>query len=311
MLADEELRQISPERDSVLTIGVFDGVHLGHRHLISETKRAAEAIHALSGVVTFRRHPIELLDSKATLPYLTGLEEKLRLIRQQGVDFAVALTFDENLASLSAEEFVLKIQKALRMRGLVVGPDFALGRNREGNVQRLESLGKKLGFFVVVVPPLFVDGELVSSTAIRRALSEGDMLKVVRLTGRPYLIKGKVVSGTGQGRKMGFPTANLEIEPGWAIPKDGVYATMMHINGDIKQSMTNIGLRPTVEGKNRTIETYVLDYEGDLYGREVSVDIVDMLREEKKFPSIDALKKQIARDVERGKTILKSQARDA
>jgi riboflavin kinase/FMN adenylyltransferase len=306
MLAENELAAVRPQKDMVLTIGVFDGVHLGHQHLIAEAVQAASAAHALSGVVTFRRHPIELLDPEAGLPYLTSLEEKLRLIKAEGVDVVVALTFDPDLAGLTAEAFATLLKTHLRMVGLVIGPDFALGQGRSGNVTALRRLGATMGFTVTVVPPLKIGGEVVSSTAIRQALAEGDMARVVRLTGRPYLVKGKVVAGTGTGRQIGFPTANLQIETGWAIPRDGVYATLTHINGDIHDSMTSIGVRPTFGGKNRTVETYILDYQGD---REVAVDIVDRLRGEKKFAGADALKRQIVRDIEKGKAILASQAR--
>ncbi len=309
MLAEKELAGVRPQKDMVLTIGVFDGVHLGHKHLIAQAKESAIAEGALSGVVTFRRHPVELLDPKAGLPYLTSLEEKMKLIKAEGVDVVVALTFDPELASLTAEQFAAMLKTHLRMRGLVIGPDFALGRGRSGNVEALRRLGETMGFTVTVVPPLKIGGEVVSSTAIRRALAEGDMSRVVRLTGRPYLVKGRVIPGTGLGRQIGFPTANLKIETGWAIPRDGVYATLTHINGEVHDSMTSIGVRPTFGGKDRTVETYILDYQGDLYGREVAVDIVDRVREEKKFANADELKKQITRDIKKGKAILSSQSR--
>jgi len=306
MLAEKELRESNVQQNMVLTVGVFDGVHLGHRHLLSQLIKEATNQAALSGVVTFRRHPIELLNQKAALPYLTSLDEKVRLLQAEGVDKVVALTFNKQLAGLDAAEFVGLLQRYLRMCGLVIGPDFALGRNREGNVEKLSYLGKQLGFAVIVVPPLKIDGEVVSSTIIRQALAEGNMDKVVKLTGRPYSIKGRVATGTGLGRQIGFPTANLKIEPGWAIPADGVYATFTHVNGAIHSSMTSIGIRPTFDGKNRTIETYILDYSGDLYGKEVAIDVVDRLRPEKKFASVDDLKEQITRDIVKGRAILRS-----
>jgi riboflavin kinase/FMN adenylyltransferase len=306
ILAEKELAAVKPQKDTVLTIGVFDGVHLGHKHLIAEARAAAVAVGALSGVVTFRSHPVELFDPDAGLPYLTSLEEKLRLIKAEGVDLVVALTFDRGLASLTAEQFATLLKTHLRMRGLVIGPDFALGRGRAGNVEALRRLGNTMGFSVTVVPPLEIGGEVVSSTAIRRALAAGDMARVVRLAGRPYMVKGKVIAGTGLGRKIGYPTANLKIEKGWAIPRDGVYATLTHINGNVLNSMTSIGMRPTFDGKNRTVETYVVDYEGDLYGKEVAIDIVDYLREEKKFANADELKTQISLDIKQGEAILGS-----
>ncbi len=307
MQAETELAEVGPKQDTVLTIGVFDGVHLGHKHLIDRTIKSAKTHAALAGVVTFRRHPVEFLDPKASLPYLTSLEEKTKLIKAEGVDFVVALTFDAQLARLSPVEFATLLKNHLRMHGLVIGPDFALGRGREGTVDALRKIGATEGFFVEVVPPLKIKGEVVSSTAIRQALADGDMARVVRLAGRPYLIRGKVVAGTGTGKQIGFPTANLEIEHGWAIPRDGIYATLTHINGDVYQSMTSIGVRPTFGGKNRTVETYILDFDGDIYGQDVAIDIIDRLRDEKKFASAEELKKQIEDDIRRGRAILNSQ----
>ncbi len=306
MLAEKELGEIEPHQDMALTIGVFDGVHLGHRHLISRLKEVSRERKFLTGVITFRRHPVELLNPSAALPYLTSLEEKLKLIKAEGVDVAVALTFDRELAALSAEGFVRLLQAKLRMRALVVGPDFALGRDREGNVDRLKDIGRGLGFTVTVVPPLLLDGEVVSSTAIRQALANGDMTRVARLMGRPYLIKGIVIEGTGTGRTIGFPTANLKVEAGWAIPADGVYATLTHFDGEVRQSLTSIGLRPTFGGKYRTVETYIVDFQGDLYGKEVAVDVVARLRPERKFASPEELKAQILRDMDQARVILNS-----
>jgi riboflavin kinase/FMN adenylyltransferase len=307
MLVETELGESGIQHDMVLTIGVFDGVHLGHKYLLSRLKEEAGKLSASSGVITFKRHPIESLNPSAALPYLVSLDEKIRLLKAEGIGVVVPLTFNQELADLTAVEFIQLLKKCLKMRGLVIGPDFALGRQREGNVEFLKIAGKKYHFHVTVVPPLKLDGEIVSSTAIRQALACGDMAKVVKLAGRPYSLKGRVTKGFGMGRQIGYPTANLLIEPGWAIPADGVYATYTHIDGNIYRSMTSIGLRPTFHGKNRTVETYILDYDGDLYDREVSIDIVEKLRDERRFDNIEELKKQIARDIQHGKLILESQ----
>jgi riboflavin kinase/FMN adenylyltransferase len=306
MQAEKELSELTAKDDMVLSVGVFDGVHLGHKHLLSHLKKKAKELSMLSGVVTFRRHPMEVLAPAATLPYLTGLDDKIKLIQAEGIDKVIALTFDKDLARLNAGQFVSLLQTHLRMRALVVGPDFALGYHREGNVESLRRIGKEMGFSVTVVPPLRISSEVVSSTAIREALAAGDMPRVFRLTGRQYYIKGIVVPGTGQGRGLGFPTVNVKMDPGWAIPADGVYATLTHIDDRVYQSVTNIGSRPTFGGKQRTLETYILDFQGDLYGRELTIDVIQRLRDERKFPSVADLKKQIAEDVQNGKTILNS-----
>jgi len=196
------------------------------------------------------------------------------------------------------------------MRGLVIGPDFALGRNREGNTDALRALGQEMNFGVTVVLPVMINGEVVSSTAIRKALADGDMKKARNLTGRPFSLHGHVVTGAGRGVELGFPTANLDIDPEQAIPANGVYATWACIDGRAYQSMTNIGKRPTFGGKECTVEVYVLDYHSDLYGRELRVDIMERVRGEKQFNTAEELKKQIAEDVKQGRAILNSRGRD-
>ena len=306
MLADEELAQAAPQQETVLTIGVFDGVHLGHRHLLSRLKKEAKRQSALSGVVTFRRHPREVVAPGAPLSYLTSLEDKVRLIQSEGVDLVVPLTFDKELAALTARQFMIMLKKYLRVRALVVGPDFALGRGRQGTPDALRLLGQEMGFTVTVAAPYRLDGEVVSSTAVRQALAAGEVSRVVKLTGRPYSIKGRVVAGTGTGRRLGFPTANLKIDPGWAIPADGVYATLTHIGGRVFKSLTSIGLRPTFGGKERTVETHILDFADNIYGQDVVIGVVEKLRNEKKFADVEELKRQIAEDVVKGKEILAS-----
>ncbi len=192
------------------------------------------------------------------------------------------------------------------MRGLLIGPDFALGRNREGNVNTLRTLGQDMDFGVTVISPLVVDSEVVSSTAIRNALAEGDMRRVHNLIGRAFSLQGRVITGVGRGVELGFPTANLDVDPQQALPPDGVYATWAYIDANAYQSMTNIGRRPTFDGGERAVEVYILDYHGDLYGQELRVDIIERLRSEERFDTADELKKQVAEDVRRGRAILNS-----
>ncbi len=306
MLVEEELTNFSPERDTIATVGVFDGVHLGHKRLISELLKQAGRKGMLSAVVTFRQHPEDLLSSKAKLPYLTDIKTRIKLLQDEGVDIIVPLSFTEELAKLDARRFLGLLREHLRMRGLVIGSDFALGKGREGDKDTLRQLGKELGFSITVVFPLEIAGEVVSSTTIRKAMAEGNMKKVSKLTGRYFSLHGKVVTGAGRGEGLGFPTANLDVNSGQALPPDGVYAGLAHINGEIYQTMTNIGKDPTFGGTERTVEAYLLDYHGDLYGYELTVDFIAKLRDEKKFASVDELKKQVAEDVRQGKSILDS-----
>jgi riboflavin kinase/FMN adenylyltransferase len=306
MQVEAELAKFSAKEDMLLTIGVFDGVHLGHRHLISQLTELARKQGLVSGVVTFRRHPREVLAPRTRLPFLTDLERRIELLKNEGVEAVITLSFSPELASLSPRQFLELLKKHLRMRGLIIGPDFALGQNREGNADSLRRLGQEMGFSLTIVPPLLIDGKVVSSTAIRKALAEGDMQQVEKLMGRPFRLHGRVVSGDRRGTGLGFPTANLDTEAEQALPADGVYTCRAYVDDRAHPAMTNIGRHPTFGGDQRLIEVYILDYRGDLYGRELAIDIISRLRGEIKFDSPEALKKQIAEDVKRGKAVLKS-----
>ena len=310
MRVEEELAELSPKKDMLLTIGVFDGVHLGHKYLISQLTEQARQQSLLSGVVTFRQHPQETLSPQTKLPFLTDLTNRANLLKNEGVEAIITLSFTRELAQLSAHQFVSLLQKYLRMRGMVIGPDFTLGRNREGSTNTLRALGRDMNFSVIVIPPIMVNGEVVSSTAIRKALADGDMKRVVNLIGRPFSVHGRVIIGSGRGIGLGFPTANLDIDSEQALPTEGVYATWTYIDDKAYQSMTNIGKRPTFGGSERTVEVYVLNYHSDLYGRELKIDIIDRLRGEKKFDTVDELKKQITEDVKQGRAILDSRGRN-
>jgi riboflavin kinase/FMN adenylyltransferase len=301
-----ELSNFSPERETLLTIGVFDGVHLGHRHLITKLTQRAAASNLLSVVVTFNSNPKAVLSHRAKLARLTTLEEKASLLRSLGVDLVVPLTFTTELAALSAREFVLSLKKYLRMRGLVIGPNFALGRGREGNAAVLQSLGKELNFTVEVVEPLKLEGSLVSSTVVREALARGDMKATTKLLGRYFSLSGPVVGGAERGHHiLGFPTANIEVEPEQALPEDGVYATLGHVGDKAYQSVTNIGVKPTFGKGERTIEAHILDFSGELYGQKLTIELVERLRAEAKFAGPEELASQIKHDVERAKMVLK------
>ena len=310
MQIEEELVRSRPEKDTLLTIGVFDGIHLGHKYLLSQLTKQAREQNLLSGVVTFNQHPQEVLSPQIRLPFLTDLAQRMDLIKNEGVDAIIALSFTTELAQLSTHQFINLLKKYLRMRGLVIGPDFALGKKREGDADTMSTLGKDMDFTVTVISPIMVNGEVVSSTAIRNALANGDMKRVLNLIGRPFSLNGRVTKGTGQGIELGFPTANLDIDPRQALPADGVYATWSHIDGQPYQSMTNIGKQPTFGGSQRTIEVYILDYHNNLYGHKLKIDLIERLRDEKQFGTAEELKKQIAEDVEQGRAILTSPAKE-
>ncbi|MBN1160556.1 MAG: bifunctional riboflavin kinase/FAD synthetase, partial [Dehalococcoidales bacterium] len=287
-----------------LTIGVFDGVHLGHKKLLDELRVQSKKRGMVSGVVTFRHNPERLLSHHNKLPFLTDIDERLELLKQEGITMVVTLSFTPELAQLGAREFITLLQKYLKMRLLVVGEDFALGKEREGDTENLKKLGRSMNFDVIIVPPLKINGEVVSSTTIRKALAAGDMLKVRELLGRSFDLSGKVVTGYGRGVGLGFPTANLEIASEHVLPPDGVYAGLAYLNGNIYQSMINIGKNPTFGVNKRTIEAYLIDYHGDLYGTDLQLDVIARIREEKRFENIEELQKQVSEDIIRGKAIL-------
>jgi riboflavin kinase/FMN adenylyltransferase len=282
----------------VLTIGVFDGVHLGHQHLISRLKEKSRDAGLLSGLITFNYHPKALLAPQTELPYLTSLEDRIELIQALGVDHVIVLSFTNELAQLSAQGFISLLKKYLRMRGLVIGPDFALGRAREGNTEVLRSLGQELDFAVEVVPPVMIGEEVISSTAIRQRLAEGDVKNVTRMLGRRFRLSGTVVHGDHRGGALlGFPTANLAIPGNHVLPADGIYFTLAHLKDAVYRAATSIGVRPTFNSRERTVETYILDFNGDLYGHELAIEFVRRLRGEMWFETPEALKAQMESDI--------------
>lgn len=302
----EELARYHVERDTVLSIGVFDGVHLGHRHLLGHLRGRALASGLAPGVVTFSTHPRQVLNPQASITYLTPLEERLELLRAAGMEAVVTLPFTPEMSNLEAVQFLLLLQRHLRMRGLVIGPDFALGRGREGDASRLEALSRTIGFFVEQVPQATINGDVVSSTAIRTALRQGEVDRVSRLLGRPFTLSGQVVSGAERGRTLGFPTANLSLPPHQALPADGVYATRARVAGRSVDSVTNIGIRPTFNATDRTVEVFLLDFDGNLYGERLTIELVARLREEKRFDSPAQLIAQMEKDVAQARGLLAS-----
>lgn len=305
MLVEEELSRSVPEGDTALTIGVLDGVHRGHQALITKLKEKAAAKELISGVVTFQHHPRLVFSPQSKITSLTSLQERISLLKNLGVAHVVTLSFTPELSQLSAREFIILIKRYLRMRALVIGPDFALGKGREGNAQALTALGEELDFTVEVVPPLIWQGKVVSSTAIRGALSRGDVRKVNELLGRHFALTGQVSKGDERGTILGFPTANLIADRNQALPADGVYAARVLYRKMIYQAVINIGLRPTFDGHHRLVEAHILNFTGDLYGRDITVELVGRLRGEEKFSSAEELKAQIIRDIAQAKSLLK------
>lgn len=308
LIARDELKRAVHGRPSALTIGVFDGVHRGHVHLIDQTKKAARDLGCASGIVTLHPAPESVLRPDRPLVHLTSLEERLEFLAETGADWVARVTFTSELAQIAARDFVMLLREEAGMRCLVEGPGFAFGRRREGNMTYLAALGQELGFEVREAEPLVEDGQVVSSTLVREALLEGEIEKVTDLLGRPFSLRGPVVRGAERGRTIGFPTANIAVAPDRQLPPFGVYVTRALIGGEAYPSVTNIGLRPTFEEQLPTVEVYLLDYAGDLYGREMQIEVLKRTRPEMKFSGVEALKEQIASDVASARTYFANRA---
>ena len=304
MRIEQELAQTHIDRESVLTIGVFDGVHRGHQRLIAKVVAEANANGAAAGVLTFRNHPDSVLNPNFRPHYITSVAERTRLMEELGVDFVVPVTFDREVAGLRARKFTELLRSKLRMRGLVVGPDFAMGYKREGNVDMLSDMGAELGFSVSVVDLLSDGGDAVHSTSIRKALVDGNVKDVAKKLGRNFSMSGTVVTGDKRGRTLGFPTANIEVGPNMVVPGNGIYATLAFVDGERHMAATSIGTRPTFDGKGRTIEAFLLGFDSNLYNRQLRLEFVQRLRDELKFDSVDALLEQMELDVEQTRSLL-------
>ena len=299
MSLEEDLSHLSPAHDSALTIGVFDGVHRGHRHLIGALVEEARASGLMAGVVTFKNHPVTVLRPGTQVRFLTDVAERTRLLKDLGIDFVAAVEFDLALARLPSHEFLRVLVRDLRMRKLVVGPDFAMGRDRDGNVETLPEIASDIGCEFRSVDLVTDPSGIVKSTAIRKQIAEGEVSGAAHLLGRNFSIPGTVGVGQKRGREMGFPTANLEVDSSLIIPEDGIYATWAHLGSGSYMAATSIGVRPTFDdGENRTIEAFLLDFSEDLYGQTLRLEFVKRLRGEEKYDTIEALLEQIEKDVQ-------------
>ena len=292
----QRLASFAPDKETVLTIGVFDGVHLGHQHLLQQLTQLARPDY-LPAVITFTNHPITVLRPGTQVRYITTPEQRASLLKAQGIQLVVGLEFTLEDSSVTARDFAAILVETLGMKGLLMGPDSAVGHNRQGDINFLRQLGPQLGFWVEEVQPLVLDGSPVQSRRIREAIDWGDVAAGTRLLGRNFSITGKVVLGDRRGRDLGFPTANLEIASEAIIPGDGIYATWAIIDGVRHPSATSIGVRPTFGPGERLVEAYVMDFDADLYGTHLGVEFVRKLRDQENFSTVEALVDQINRDV--------------
>jgi riboflavin kinase / FMN adenylyltransferase len=293
---------------TVVTIGAYDGVHLGHRRLIGKVRQLAAERGCASAVVTFDRHPALIVRPESAPKLLTDLETRLQLLAETGVDYTLVMHFDEARSKEPADDFVRTVLvDCLAARLIVVGHDFHFGHNREGNVAFLERLGPELGFEVLGIDLFAAGEEAISSTRVRALLTAGDVAAAARLLGRPHLVRGTVARGDARGRELGFPTANVEIDGELCLPADGIYAGWyQRPDGARHPAAISLGRRPTFyeDAPTSLLEAYLLDFEGDLYGEPAAVEFVARLRGEERFDGVDALVAQMGRDVLAARTAL-------
>jgi riboflavin kinase/FMN adenylyltransferase len=300
-----DLSDIRALKNPVATIGNFDGVHMGHRQIFRKLKQAAKDLDGVSVVITFFPHPLKVLPSGKKLLLISTYEEKELLIEASGIDYLIVIPFTEQFAALTAREFVSDVLvRQIGIKKLIIGYDYAFGRNREGNIGLLRQLGKEYDFTVEVLEPIWDGKTIFSSTNIRKMVKHGNVRDVVSLLGRHFSLGGKVVHGHHRGKVMGFPTANIQTEKE-LIPKNGVYAAKVKIDQDMYDGACNIGPNPTFGDNAIAIEVFIFDFAGDLYGRELRVYFVERIRDERKFPDAVALQIAITDDVARCREILR------
>jgi riboflavin kinase/FMN adenylyltransferase len=301
------LTDFHPPKNPVVTSGTFDGLHLGHQKILNRLQELAKSKGGETVLLTYWPHPrLVLQPNSNSLRLLSTFSEKINLLREMGIDHLIILPFTEEFSQMSSEEFIGKILvDKIQTKTLVIGYDHRFGKNREGSFEYLQAHSNLFGFDVEEISRQDVDELGVSSTKIRNALTQGDIKTATKYLGRPYEISGLIVLGQQIGRSIGFPTANIKVEDQYKLlPRDGAYAVHVQVKGIRYKAMLNIGDRPTVEGDKKTIEAHLIDFQGDLYGLELTIYFEAFLREEKKFDSLEALKNQLMLDREQAIFIL-------
>lgn len=289
------------EQAHVVALGCFDGVHVGHTELIRQARRIADEASLPLAVFSFAQPPKSFF-SKGPMRLLTSRDEKKRIMASLGADLFVCVPFDGSIANITAEQFFLDVLKnRLNASHVICGFNYRFGKNGLGNADLLRDLCKKSEIGISVVSPVEINGAPVSSSAIRRALEDGNVRSANLLLGRPYSISSTVVSGQQLGRTLGFPTVNQIFDQGLMPPKNGVYLSRVRIGHAVKKAITNVGVRPTVDGQTLCAETNIFDFEGDLYGKKIRVEFLEFIRPEQKFDSLEQLSAQVHRDIEKAK----------
>lgn len=283
-------------RQICATIGIFDGVHLGHISIIDQVKKEAGKSGLSSCVITFNPHPQQVLTG-TKLPFITPFEKRVRLFEKEGLDLTVCFSFNEAFSKITAESFINDtLVNILNIKKMFVGPDFVFGKNRSGNSDLLKKMGNELGFETTIVKPITNRSDIISSTTIRKLIQEGKIKEANAYLGRNFCLEGVIIEGEKRGRILGFPTANLKTD--WdLLPKPGVYITLCKLANRVHKSITNIGFRPTFGKNSLLIESHIFDFNNEVYDKKLGIEFLNRLRDEKKFDGIDELKKAISDDI--------------
>ena len=294
----DNLKSYSSEKESILTIGTFDGVHIGHNKILKRLIQDSKKNNLSSLVMTFFPHPRMILNKSHEIKMIDTIDEKINLIEKTGLDNLIIHPFDNNFSKIRAKEFVEEILvKKLKIKEIIIGYDHKFGKDREASVKDLKKFGQDYIFNVKEIPAEEIDSIAISSTKIRDAILNGEIEKCNKFLGRNFILTGKVVYGEGLGKKIDFPTANIEIKETYKIiPKNGVYLVKTKINSNTYFGMMNIGIRPTVGGTNKSLEIHFFNFKDNIYGKNVSIEIIKKIRDEEKFSSIDQLKIQLKKD---------------
>ena len=294
----DNLKSYSSEKESILTIGTFDGVHIGHNKILKRLIQDSKKNNLSSLVMTFFPHPRMILNKSHEIKMIDTIDEKINLLEKTGLDNLIIHPFDNNFSKIRAKEFVEEILvKKLKIKEIIIGYDHKFGKDREASVEDLKKFGKDYMFTVKEIPAQEIDSIAISSTKIRNAILNGEIEKCNKFLDRNFILTGKVVYGDGLGKKIDFPTANIEIKETYKIiPKNGVYLVKTKINSNTYFGMMNIGIRPTVGGTNKSLEIHFFNFKDNIYGKNVSIEIIKKIRDEEKFSSIDQLKIQLKKD---------------
>ena len=294
----DNLKSYSSEKESILTIGTFDGVHIGHNKILKRLIQDSKKNNLSSLVMTFFPHPRMILNKSHEIKMIDTIDEKINLLEKTVLDNLIIHPFDNNFSKIRAKEFVEEILvKKLKIKEIIIGYDHKFGKDREASVEDLKKFGKDYMFTVKEIPAQEIDSIAISSTKIRNAILNGEIEKCNKFLGRNFILTGKVVYGDGLGKKIDFPTANIEIKETYKIiPKNGVYLVKTKINSNTYFGMMNIGIRPTVGGTNKSLEIHFFNFKDNIYGKNVSIEIIKKIRDEEKFSSIDQLKIQLKKD---------------